>query len=140
MGRVIARPFEGPDGRLRRTDDRRDFALPPPTGSYLEAVQAAGIEIHSVGKVGQLFAGVGIDVQHPGATNEIALEQTTELIGSLNHGFVFTNLIETDQVYGHRHDFEGFAGALVRIDEVVARWLELLSRRRPAGADRRPRL
>jgi phosphopentomutase len=127
VGRVIARPFEGPDGAFRRTNERRDFARPPPTGGYLEAVQAAGVETHSVGKVGQLFAGVGIDVQHPGATNEIALEQTTELIGALSHGLVFTNLIETDQVYGHRHDFQGFAGALARIDEAVSRWLELLS-------------
>ena len=82
--------------------------------------------MHSVGKVGQLFAGVGIDVEHPGATNARALDETTELIAGLDHGFVFTNLIETDQVYGHRHDFDGFAGALGRIDERVARWLELL--------------
>ena len=79
-----------------------------------------------MGKVGQLFAGVGIDVEHPGATNARALDETTELIAGLDHGFVFTNLIETDQVYGHRHDFDGFAGALGRIDERVARWLALL--------------
>jgi phosphopentomutase len=126
VGRVIARPFMGPDGAFVRTDGRRDFALPPPTRSYLEVVQAAGVEVHSVGKVGQLFAGVGIDVQHPGATNATALEQTTELIAELRSGFVFTNLIDTDQVYGHRHDFEGFAGALERIDGYVGRWLEAL--------------
>ena len=62
--------------------------------------------------MGQLFAGVGIDVEHPGATNARALAETTELIAGLDRGFVFTNLIETDQVYGHRHDFDGFAGAL----------------------------
>jgi phosphopentomutase len=76
-----------------------------------------------VGKVGQLFAGVGIDVQHPGATNAGALEQTGRLIDELESGFVFTNLIETDQVYGHRHDFEGFAGALETIDATVGNWL-----------------
>ncbi len=126
VGRVIARPFTGPDGGFVRTDGRRDFASPPPTRSYLELVQAAGGEVHSVGKVGQLFAGVGIDVEHPGATNATALDQTTELIAELPAGLVFTNLIETDQVYGHRHDFEGFAGALARIDEYVACWLALL--------------
>ena len=83
--------------------------------------------MHSVGKVGQLFAGVGIDVQHPGSTNARALHETTELIGSLERGFVFTNLIETDQVYGHRHDFDGFAGALAQIDVFVAAWLEQLT-------------
>jgi phosphopentomutase len=90
-------------------------------------LHSAGVQVHTVGKVGQLFAGVGIDVQHPGATNPAALAQTTKLIGSLEEGFVFTNLIETDQVYGHRHDFEGFAAALQEIDGCVARWLQLLS-------------
>jgi phosphopentomutase len=127
VGRVIARPFAGPAGDWNRTDGRRDFALRPPTPSYLEALQAAGVEVHSVGKVGQLFAGIGIDVQHPGSTNARALHETTELIGSLERGFVFTNLIETDQVYGHRHDFDGFAGALAQIDAFVAGWLEQLT-------------
>ncbi len=126
VGRVIARPFTGPEGDWRRTDGRRDFARRPPGPSYLDALQAAGVEVQSVGKVGQLFDGVGIDVQHPGATNACALAHTTELISTLRDGFVFTNLIETDQVYGHRHDFEGFAGALEEIDSFVARWLELL--------------
>lgn len=126
VGRVIARPFAGPDGSFARTDGRRDFALPPPGPSYLELLQTAGVEVHSVGKVGQLFDGVGIDVQHPAPTNATALAQTTELIAGLRSGFVFTNLIETDQVYGHRHDFEGFAGALAQIDEAVEQWLALL--------------
>ena len=126
VGRVIARPFTGVDSGFVRTDGRRDFASPPPTASYLDALQAEGVEVHSVGKVGQLFAGIGIDVQHPGPTNATALARTTELIGELDAGFVFTNLIETDQVYGHRHDFEGFAGALAEIDRAVAQWLALL--------------
>jgi phosphopentomutase len=127
VGRVIARPFAGPQGDWSRTDGRRDFALRPPTPSYLEALGAAGVEVHSVGKVGQLFAGIGIDVQHPGATNARALHETTELIGALESGFVFTNLIETDQVYGHRHDFDGFARALEQIDACVADWLAQLT-------------
>ena len=65
--------------------------------------------VHAVGKVAQLFAGVGIDVEHSGPTNARALAETTELIDGLERGLVFTNLIETDQVYGHRHDFAGFA-------------------------------
>jgi phosphopentomutase len=127
VGRVIARPFEGSGPRFRRTDGRRDFSLPPPTRSYLQELQEAGVEVHSVGKVGQLFAGVGVDVQHPGATNSRALFETTELIESLERGFVFTNLVETDQVYGHRHDVPGFHGALQAIDQCVAGWLGLLA-------------
>lgn len=126
VGRVIARPFTGADGRWRRTDGRRDFSVPPPGPTYLEALRQDGVPVHTVGKVGQLFAGVGIDVQHPGATNAVAVEETTALMRSLDAGFVFTNLVETDQVYGHRHDLPGFHGALQAIDASVAQWLEML--------------
>ncbi|MGA2013384.1 MAG: phosphopentomutase [Solirubrobacteraceae bacterium] len=126
VGRVIARPFTGEAGHFARTEGRRDYALAPDGPSYLTALQGHGVEVHSVGKVGQLFAGVGIDVEHPGATNAHALQETTRLLESLEHGLVFTNLIETDQVYGHRHDFDGFAGALAAIDARVASWLALL--------------
>jgi phosphopentomutase len=122
LGRVIARPFEGPEGAYARTDGRRDYALAP-GHSYLDALGARGVPVHSVGKVGQLFAGQGIDVEHPGATNALAIDETSRLIDRLEHGFVFTNLIETDQVYGHRHDLEGFAGALERIDEAASHWV-----------------
>ena len=126
VGRVIARPFAGSPGEWRRTDGRRDFSIAPPTRSYLEELHDAGVEVHSVGKVGQLFAGVGIDAQHPGATNTRALAETTELIRSLPAGFVFTNLVETDQVYGHRHDIAGFHRALREIDAAVAEWIAML--------------
>jgi phosphopentomutase len=126
VGRVIARPFTGSCGNWERTDGRRDFSVPPPAPSYLDEVREAGAEVHTVGKVGQLFAGVGVDVQHPGATNARALAETTELLGSLEAGLVFTNLVETDQVYGHRHDVTGFHRALQEIDAEVVRWLEML--------------
>jgi phosphopentomutase len=126
VGRVIARPFAGSDGSYERTDGRRDYSLAPPARSYLQELQDRGVPVHSVGKVGQLFDGVGIDVEHPAATNERALDETTALIAELERGLVFTNLIETDQVYGHRHDFQGFAGALRRIDDQLAGWLDAL--------------
>ena len=126
VGRVIARPFAGPPGAYERTDGRRDYALAPPRPSYLDALADHGVPVHAVGKVGQLFSGHGIDVEHPGATNAVALAQTTALVDELDAGLVFANLIETDQVYGHRHDFEGFAGALERIDACVGGWLSRL--------------
>jgi phosphopentomutase len=126
VGRVIARPFCGAPNGFSRTDGRRDFSIAPPARSYLDELQDAGVQVNTVGKVGQLFAGRGVDVQHPGATNAIALAQTTRLLETLEAGLVFTNLIETDQVYGHRHDAEGFHRALREIDAHVSRWLELL--------------
>jgi phosphopentomutase len=127
VGRVIARPFRGEPGAFERTEGRRDLALDPPGRSYLEELQAAGVPVHTVGKVGQVFNGVGVDVQHAGATNAAALEATSALIDALDHGLAFTNLVETDQVYGHRNDVAGFHGALRRIDAAVGEWLERLS-------------
>jgi phosphopentomutase len=126
VGRVIARPFAGRPGAFARTGGRRDYSLEPPGRSYLDELRLAGAAVHTVGKVGQLFAGVGIDVQHPGATNARAMAATTELMGRLASGLVFTNLVETDQVYGHRHDVEGFHRALREIDAQVGAWLARL--------------
>ena len=126
VGRVIARPFQGEPGAFERTEGRKDLALPPPSRSYLEELQDAGLPVHTVGKVGQVFAGVGVDREHPGATNPKAIESTTALMDSLEAGLVFTNLVETDQVYGHRQDVEGFHGALRGIDAAVESWLQRL--------------
>ena len=130
VGRVIARPFSGASDGFARTDGRHDYALTPPRRSYLEAVQAAGHPVHAVGKVGEMFAGVGIDAVHPGATNARAIRSTSELIDELDGGLAFVNLIETDQVYGHRKDTQGFHRALREIDAAVARWYERLDPRR----------
>jgi phosphopentomutase len=126
VGRVIARPFRGRPGAFERTEGRKDFSVPPPSRSYLQEVQADDLPVHAVGKVRDLFAGVGIDEAHPGASNERALSETTALLRDLDSGLVFTNLVETDQLYGHRKDVEGFHSALKRIDAEVGAWLRLL--------------
>jgi phosphopentomutase len=84
------------------------------------------VPVHAVGKISDLFAGVGIDVAHPGATNAQALQSTEALLGELERGLVFTNLVDTDQLFGHRHDVAGFAAALAEIDTALGRWLERL--------------
>ena len=126
VGRVIARPFEGVPGAFARREGRRDYAAPPPGRSYLEELQDAGMPVHGVGKIRDLFAGVGVDQKHDGATNAKGIASTTQLLRVLEGGLVFVNLVETDQVYGHRHDVEGFHGALREIDAAVGDWLELL--------------
>jgi phosphopentomutase len=127
VGRVIARPFDGTPGTWHRREGRRDFSVAPPHRSYLQELGASGVPVHGVGKIRDLFAGVGVDVKHAGATNAEAIASTTRLLTELEAGMIFVNLVETDQVYGHRHDVEGFHGALRAIDAAVARWLALLS-------------
>jgi phosphopentomutase len=126
VGRVIARPFQGAPGGFTRTHGRRDFSVAPPGRSYLQEAQDAGVPVHGVGKVEQLFSGVGLDDSHPGPVNAVAIDATTALMRDLDSGLVFVNLVETDQVYGHRKDIEGFHGALREIDAAVGVWLELL--------------
>jgi phosphopentomutase len=121
--RVIARPFEGRPGAFVRTAGRRDYTLPPPSPSQLELLLADGIEVHGVGKAPALFDGIGFSALHAGATNSEAITSVDELLGGLDGGLVFANLIETDQLYGHRKDAAGFHRALAEIDAALARWL-----------------
>jgi phosphopentomutase len=126
IGRVIARPFSGPEGAFERTAGRRDFALAPPARSYLEELGERGSEVVGVGKIEDLFAGRGVARSLPGSSNEQALASVAELAATLPEGLVFANLIETDQVYGHRKDVEGFRRALEGIDERVGELISLL--------------
>jgi phosphopentomutase len=126
VGRVIARPFTGRPGAFVRTEGRRDFTLAPPGATYLQELSARGVAVHGVGKVCDLFAGVGIGVSHAGASNAAALASAGSLLQSLDAGMIFVNLIETDQIYGHRKDVQGFHLALRRIDSALAGWLGLL--------------
>ena len=114
-------------GRLRRA--RRGAATwpssrrPAPTS---RSCATSGVPVHTVGKVKQVFADVGVDRGHPGATNEEAIASIDALIDGLDGGLVFANLVETDQVYGHRGDVPGFHEALRVIDAAVGGWLERL--------------
>jgi phosphopentomutase len=126
VGRVIARPFTGAPGHFQRTTGRKDFSLDPPSRTYLDELHDDGVPVHAVGKVHDLFAGKSIDEAHAGKTNEQSLASTTALLRDLDHGLIFTNLVETDQLYGHRHDVTGFAEALRAIDDEVGAWRALL--------------
>ena len=82
--------------------------------------------MHGVGKIHDLFAGVGVDVKHGAASNAAGIAATTRLLRELDFGLIFVSLVETDQVYGHRHEVLGFHRALIEIDVAVAEWLTLL--------------
>jgi phosphopentomutase len=126
VGRVIARPFDGSPGQWHRREGRRDYAAEPPGRSYLEELQDAGLTVQGVGKIRDLFAGVGIDVKHEATNNTKGIEVTTRLLREAEGGLIFVNLVDTDQVYGHRKDVEGFRDALVQIDVALSGWLEML--------------
>jgi phosphopentomutase len=117
VGRVIARPFEGEPGAYVRTPRRHDFSLEPPHPNYLERLRALGVAVHGVGKISDIFAGRDIDSSRPTTSNGHGIAVTTELLRALpDHSFVFTNLVETDMLWGHRNDPRGFADALEEFD------------------------
>ncbi|HEY8858488.1 MAG TPA: phosphopentomutase [Gaiellales bacterium] len=117
VGRVIARPFEGEPGAYVRTPRRHDFSLEPPAPNYLERLRARGVTVHGVGKISDIFAGRDMDGSRPTTSNGHGIAVTTELLRALpDHSFVFTNLVETDMLWGHRNDPRGFADALEEFD------------------------
>jgi phosphopentomutase len=117
VGRVIARPFEGSEGNYRRTPHRHDFSLEPPRPNHLHRLREAGLTVHGVGKISDIFAGCDVDTSRPTESNAQGIAATAELIRSAADGsLVFTNLVETDMLWGHRNDPRGFADALEEFD------------------------
>jgi len=116
VSRVIARPFVGEPGAFTRTSNRRDFSIEPPGPSHLTALQAAGKRVVGVGKIGDIFAMKGIDEDHHTTSNMHGVDVTIEQLGSLDAGLIFVNLVETDMLWGHRRDPEGFHRCLKEFD------------------------
>ena len=128
VGRVIARPFTGEPGSYTRTPNRHDWSLRPRQPNYLTLIREAGNEVHGVGKIHDIFAGVDIDHSHTAKSNADGIRQTETLLRELDGGFVFVNLVETDMLWGHRNDPVNFHRCLQDFDR---RLPDLLNALRP---------
>jgi phosphopentomutase len=128
VGRVIARPFEGEPGSYARTPDRHDWSLKPATPNYLTLIREAGNKVYAVGKIRDIFAGVDIDESHPTRSNVDGINQTEKLLQEIDAGLVFTNLVETDMLWGHRNDPVNFHRCLQDFDRRLS---DLLAALRP---------
>ena len=118
VSRVIARPFTGEPGAWRRTANRRDYSIEPPGETVLDALAAAGVPRHGVGKVDDLFAGRGIAAEHT-ADNRAGLAAIERWLAEAPGGLLFANLVDFDQLYGHRNDVAGFYTALRAFDAAL---------------------
>lgn len=127
VSRVIARPFEGRAGDYRRTAHRKDFSIAPTGTTLLDLMADAGVVRVGIGKVDDLFAGRNITSEHT-PTNGDAYRLIEQALDTLATGFVFVNVIEFDQTWGHRNDVPGFHQGLKELDNWLPR---LLARLRP---------
>jgi phosphopentomutase len=121
VGRVIARPFAGSSGAYVRTERRRDFALPPTGPTYLDLLQERRVPVVGVGKIGEIFAQRGVDVDDHTTNNADGLLACERHLEEMEEGLLFANLVDFDMVYGHRNDAEGFARGLAAVDAFVPR-------------------
>jgi phosphopentomutase len=116
VGRVIARPFEGSPGAFRRTENRHDYAVPPPRENLLVALNEAGLDVVCVGKVASIYDAAGVTLDLRAKNNDQSIDQTINALGQKTRGLIFSNLVDFDMLYGHRRDTEGYARALEHFD------------------------
>ncbi len=120
VARVIARPFVGTPGNFKRTPRRKDFSVPPPYPTLLDALTENGLTVVTVGKVDDIFAGRGVSRAIHTSDNHDGMEQVEKLVAKEDFDFLWCTLVDFDTLYGHRNNPQGFAQALEEFDH----WLE----------------
>ena len=126
VGRVIARPFVGTPGNFKRTANRHDFSLEPPTATLLDQIKAAGKASIGVGKIHDIFAGIGLTDHVYNQSNANGMEHTDNYAKQDFNGLCFVNLVDFDMQFGHRRDAEGYANALNEFDAWLGQFLPTL--------------
>ena len=126
VGRVIARPFKNGDNGFIRTENRRDFSLEPTAKTALDVLCEEGLDVIGVGKISDIFAGVGITESYHTHGNREGMKITDELAERDFHGLCFVNLVDFDMLYGHRQDTDGYAAALSVFDQWLGKFIRKL--------------
>ena len=117
VGRVIARPFLGKPGNFFRTENRRDFSVPPTGKTVLDGLWDKGLHTLGIGKIEDIFARSGVKYVNHTTNNQDGVIATIDALKSdKDVSLVFTNLVDFDMKYGHRNDIDGFAAALCEFD------------------------
>lgn len=126
VGRVIARPYVGQPGSFTRTPHRHDYAVKPPQPTVLNALQDAGLDTISVGKINDIFDGEGINQSNPTKSNADGIQKTIDLLKTNFKGLLFVNLVDFDSLYGHRRDPIGYGKALEEFDAAIPALLDTI--------------
>ena len=126
VARVIARPFTGTSGNYVRTENRKDFSLPPTSKTLLDYAKQSNMEVASVGKIDDIFQTRGITLSNHTTNNEDGINATLKFMKEVSEGIIFTNLVDFDMVFGHRNDVSGYANALEAFDKRLPEILEAM--------------
>jgi phosphopentomutase len=117
VGRVIARPFVGTNAsNFKRTENRHDYAVPPPSDNLLPLLRDNGFDVVCIGKIASIYDSVGVTQDLTAKNNEQAVNVTVEALKDNTKGLIFAKLVDFDMLYGHRRDVEGYARALEGFD------------------------
>ncbi|HXD31695.1 MAG TPA: phosphopentomutase [Pyrinomonadaceae bacterium] len=116
VGRVIARPFLGEPGAFYRTENRHDYAVPPPRQNLLPTLADEELDVVCIGKIASIYDSVGVTEDLTAKNNEQSIDQTIKALQNDTRGLIFSNLVDFDMLYGHRRDTEGYARALEHFD------------------------
>jgi phosphopentomutase len=116
VGRVIARPFLGEPGGFYRTENRHDYAVPPPRENLLPALADEELDVVCIGKIASIYDSIGVTQDLTAKNNEQSINQTIKALNEKTRGLIFSNLVDFDMLYGHRRDTEGYAKALEHFD------------------------
>ena len=116
VGRVIARPFLGEPGAFYRTENRHDYAVPPPRENLLPALADADLDVVCIGKIASIYDSIGVTKDLTAKNNQQSIDQTIKALQDKTRGLIFSNLVDFDMLYGHRRDTEGYAKALEHFD------------------------
>lgn len=117
VGRVIARPYIGKKkGEFIRTSNRRDYALKPFGKTALDTLKDAGLDVIAVGKIHDIFSGIGITESYHSDNSVHGMEQTCDICRKKFQGLCFTNLVDFDALWGHRRNPEGYAREIEKFD------------------------
>ena len=126
VGRVIARPFTGQVGSFQRTPRRHDYAVKPFEPTVLDFIEEKGLKVYGVGKIYDIFAGQGVSETISTKNNQDGINRTIEFMKSVEKGFIFTNLVDFDMLYGHRNDPKGYANCIEEFDRRLPEIIDLL--------------
>ena len=116
VGRVIARPFLGEPGNFYRTENRHDYAVPPPRANLLPALKDEELDVVCIGKIASIYDSMGVTEDLTAKNNQQSIDQTVHALQQDTKGLIFSNLVDFDMLYGHRRDTEGYARALEHFD------------------------